>query len=1054
MPRRRLRRGFPPSIVPLLALAGGLAGCGGAPETDSRRDVPVSDELLPHLEESRRSLQSGDRGDPRVHADLDRYFAIATLLSSRDHRAAGEDSLYAAWSADPHGVLWPDLTAFYRNRVNDLDRLQAIFDRPDFPDSSTALGAYLREWRRSGPRPDGSGYERAAAARHELTPFENAWFGIRYSRHALSRGDADRALQIALEGLPDARATGWRTEMKAWIQIMSTLRRAQRLDDALHAATMAEEFARAVSAMNGDRLIVLEARFYRANILADRRDSEIALELYGECAAAARDAGLILFEGTVLNRAGLFTDTLGRYEDGLRMFHAALSGALTISDSLDVPRHLANIADRHRKIGNLDSCRVYLDEAERWIRAHPDPANEARFPLFQAEYFAQVGDYGAVDSLHALAAQLTPRFSPMQELAELHLQMIRQGTERGRPVQVYRSLALLDSLRSRLLATLSDRNELFDLDLAAADFLGRQGIFPRAESALDRAAEALERRPDPGRAWELSGARGHLARLRGNSAEAEAAYRECVARSRELGDPDRLGRSRVWLAAHLLEEHGAPAESGEIDEILASDDAHSGLRLRTRTVESLLRASLHSRRGRHEAALDELEEARARFRSDAAPDLTVQLELATGRALSGVGRHDDAAEAFARARDLLVSERMPFAARSGMFLDRDLSREAAEATLEHAFVRHGAELSGKLALETLRAVQIVLPAWHRADGRIEAPAEPQILYFVGERVSGRWVAHDGGLRLRRLPGEAALIREIGPRLADLRSPARPPTAADPAELTRILGGRPGAPGPITVVPDGPLFSVPWATLAVGDGTGDRWIDRGAILVADSPREASPPARERTGPRSLSLIAIGADATAAAEEAGLDPLHHAEDEAREIHGLWPADLASLSIGSAASRDAVLSGQLAGHQVIHVSSHAKAYQGVADQTTLYLAGASGTPVTAAEIRELDLDAELVFLSCCEAMGGIRRGVGPAHAGLARSFLAAGARHVIASGIPVDDRAARALARSFYSHWLGGADLEDALRRAQLDVRENANWAHPYYWAYYQVIVPHGS
>ena len=152
--------------------------------------------------------------------------------------------------------------------------------------------------------------------------------------------------------------------------------------------------------------------------------------------------------------------------------------------TLFVPRHLANIGRRHRILGNLDSCRIYLEEAERWIRAYPDLSNRARFPLIQAEYYAQVGDFVAVDSLHALAAELTPAFSTIDKLAELHLQLIRQGTERGRPAQVYRSIAFLESRRDQLRDAFADRNEIFDLDLAIADFLGRQGVF---DELLDRA---------------------------------------------------------------------------------------------------------------------------------------------------------------------------------------------------------------------------------------------------------------------------------------------------------------------------------------------------------------------------------------------------------------------------------------------------------------------------------------------------------------------------------------------------------------------------------------
>jgi CHAT domain-containing protein len=83
-------------------------------------------------------------------------------------------------------------------------------------------------------------------------------------------------------------------------------------------------------------------------------------------------------------------------------------------------------------------------------------------------------------------------------------------------------------------------------------------------------------------------------------------------------------------------------------------------------------------------------------------------------------------------------------------------------------------------------------------------------------------------------------------------------------------------------------------------------------------------------------------------------------------------------------------------------------------------------------------------------VRRGIGPAHAGLARSFLAAGAHAVIAPSTRIEDEAARQLAGRFYGHWLEGLSVEAALRRAQLDLRDGgARWAHPYYWAFYQTI-----
>ena len=180
------------------------------------------------------------------------------------------------------------------------------------------------------------------------------------------------------------------------------------------------------------------------------------------------------------------------------------------------------------------------------------------------------------------------------------------------------------------------------------------------------------------------------------------------------------------------------------------------------------------------------------------------------------------------------------------------------------------------------------------------------------------------------------------------------------------------------------------------------------------------------------------------------LHHAEQEARDVYALWPAGQASLRVGDAADWRALDAEELSSYDVIHIASHALVYQGMADRTTLMLAGSGERPLTSAEIGQLDLHAELVFLSCCEAAEGVRRGIGPAHAGLARSFLAAGARTVIAPSTRIEDEAARHLAGRFYGYWLEGSSAAAALRRAQLDLRDgDARWAHPYYWAFYQAI-----
>jgi CHAT domain-containing protein len=199
-----------------------------------------------------------------------------------------------------------------------------------------------------------------------------------------------------------------------------------------------------------------------------------------------------------------------------------------------------------------------------------------------------------------------------------------------------------------------------------------------------------------------------------------------------------------------------------------------------------------------------------------------------------------------------------------------------------------------------------------------------------------------------------------------------------------------------------------------------------------------------------LLAIGVNGTARAEAAALPTLHHAELEAREVFERWPSSRATLRTGEAAGWSQLDPAELADFSVIHLASHALLYRGAADQTTLLMAGAGEEPVTSRMICGLDLSADLIYLSCCEAAEDFGRGFGPAHAGLVRCFLAAGARAVVATTIKIDDEAARYLAGRFYDHWLSGASVAEALREAQLALRDgDEGWLHPYYWAFYEAI-----
>lgn len=93
-----------------------------------------------------------------------------------------------------------------------------------------------------------------------------------------------------------------------------------------------------------------------------------------------------------------------------------------------------------------------------------------------------------------------------------------------------------------------------------------------------------------------------------------------------------------------------------------------------------------------------------------------------------------------------------------------------------------------------------------------------------------------------------------------------------------------------------------------------------------------------------------------------------------------------------------------------------------------------------------------ACSTGLGREVRGEGLV--GLTQSFLAAGARGVVVSLWPVDDRSTADLMASLYAGLSDGLGAADALRRAQLEiVAGGGNRAHPYYWAPFIVVAGTG-
>jgi tetratricopeptide (TPR) repeat protein len=156
--------------------------------------------------------------------------------------------------------------------------------------------------------------------------------------------------------------------------------------------------------------------------------------------------------------------------------------------------------------------------------------------------------------------------------------------------------------------------------------------------------------------------------------------------------------------------------------------------------------------------------------------------------------------------------------------------------------------------------------------------------------------------------------------------------------------------------------------------------------------------------------------------------------------------------------------------HISLDESRLSGLEDpmlRSGLYFAGANralaGKPtaqgldngvLTAMEASNLNLrGTELVVLSACNTgQGDVRNGEGVF--GLRRALEEAGAQEVLMSLWSVPDQETLELMDRFYSKWLSGMEIHEALKKAQLEMREKVKTTHdgkdlPYYWGGFVLV-----
>ncbi|XP_044177749.1 tetratricopeptide repeat protein 28-like [Acropora millepora] len=250
---------------------------------------------------------------------------------------------------------------------------------------------------------------------------------------------------------------------------------------------------------------------------------------------------------------------------------------------------------------------------------------------------------------------------------------------------------------------------------------------------------------------------------------------------------------------------------------------------------------------------------------------------------------------------------------------------------------------------------------------------------------------------------------------------------------------------LVIVPDGELCFIPWATIfesirirTVPSLTSYQLIssapeghhNKTGALVVGNPCLDQLKFNEKIQELKISLTC-------------------AQDEVKTIASILNT---SPLIGSEATKAEVMK-QMSSVGLIHIAAHGYKPTGEIFLSP-NLGWTSKFPKTKdfllemSDVQAANIRARLVVLSCCyTGRGSIFKGEGVV--GIARAFLAAGARSVLVTLWQIDDEATMVFMKSFYQLLKEGKMASAALHQSMECLRESEKFSKMCYWAPFQLI-----
>jgi CHAT domain-containing protein/Flp pilus assembly protein TadD len=793
----------------------------------------------------------------------------------------------------------------------------------------------------------------------------------------------------------------------------------------------------------------------------------------------------------------LLYDNLGQYPLALDCYQRLLTLTQTEGDRHTEASTLTALARLQSRLGNYQEALEGLQRSQQQWQELGFRTGEVSALNETALVYFNLGDWTPAQQAYEQALAIAERLGNLALTAAIYQNLAQVAMESGQIDKAFRLTLRANGQWDTLLQQWGDRASL-EIKRGKAASLNnlaflyvQQNQLPLAQRTYQQALQHWQTMGDrPGEASTLNNL-GYTYFRQNRLDSAQDYYQQALALRQRIGDRPKEAISRYSLAVLEQKKGNLKLALEQIEQGLAIiEDLRSNLRnqdLKTSFLASKqdyyqlyidLLMQLHRQQpnqGWDAQALAASERAKARSLLDL-------LATTPGQLTTGIPPQLLAQKtALQQYLDRLEEQRLQ------LFIGNQYQSDqqaALDQELEITLQQYRQVLD-RISLASPRYGELTQPQTLSLQ-EIQALLTPDtalLEYALGPQRSYLWVITKHSLQSYELPAAAEITQNVKAFRDSFLQPTqriRRRLAQEQGQYLRrqVLPFRPPH-RRLVIVADGALQYLPFGALIDSDSNPDavphslvdqyEFVSLPSASVLGQLRQEL--ARRVPAPLGLAIFAdpvfspederlrntgavpvLTPDLVRSARDSGVlfDRLPYTQTEAQQILALVPGQQNLPELGFAANRGRLVSKQLHQYRYLHFATHGllNSQNPQLSGLVLSLFNPQGQSINGFlrlyDIFNLQLPAELVVLSACETgLGQEVRGEGLI--GLTRGFLYAGAARVVVSLWSVDDQATALLMTKFYQGILDqNLPPAQALQQAQQALKQNPQFASPYYWA----------